>query len=362
MVRRSNHRSSGLQWAHALTLACPLFLAVLWVSLLSGCTSTPPLEPERKVISLSKDVLAGKSVLDVQRVDTDSDGQTEWVVFYRFDQVDERGPVAALIYDVVPDPITHLSMVYPYKLRIPQENYMAQVQPEVALVDVLAQSGGTVRKEVLFRTPEELSFFTLNPSGVNLPKDDPPLYRCVGFFRSRDGVSYDPDSRDVTVTSRAGYERSQLVTRHFYRPEADAYFITNTTTLVTPYRSEVDFPADIPSDILDTPYPEKIVLAFYKTIGRTDPQPGLIEYLSEQAGRELQEGKLKFGSPWPVGELQSAMVKELSYYATGDASQSAVVIVKVVFNRTTGERSALVEVRWTLIRVQNRWKIDYPHS
>lgn len=362
MVRRSKHRKRGIQLSTVFKPARVAMVIILLATPLGACGPSQPEEPPREVISLPKDVLPSKNVLDVVRKDTDTDGHEEWVVFYRFDQVGGGGPVAALIYDVVSDPSSLLPLAYPYKLRTPHEDYLAQGQPEVTLVDIVTESSGTERKEVLFKTANELVFFQVNGNLVNQPRDDPPLYRCIGFFRSRDGVSFNPENLEVAVTSRDEYERSQLVTRRYYKPAADGYFITGTTMLVSPFESAVDFPEGIPTDILGTPYPEKIVLAFYKTFGKADAKPTILEYLSAQAADEFMQGKLKYGSPWPLGELKWAVVKELSYYPTGDASQSAVVIVKVVFHRTTGEKSPLIEVRWTLIRVQNQWKMHYPES
>ena len=362
MVRRSKHRKMGRQQAIVFKLVLAAMLVALLASLLSACTPSEE-EPLPEIISLPEDVLYEKNVVGVQRVDTDSDQKEEWVVFYRFDRVENRGPVAALIYDVVVDPTLHLPVVYPHKLRTPHEDYLAQGPPEVHLVDVVPEpSDKPTRKEVLFQTGNELAFFRLTRDPGGPPTDIPPLYGCIGFFRSGDGVSFNEGNLVVTVTSRAGYERSQLVVRRFYKPEADGYFITDTTTLVSPFGSAVDFPAGIPEDILDTPYPEKIGLAFYQALGKADAEPPIEDYLSAQAAQEYREGKLDYGLPFPPEELESAVVKELGYYPTQDVSQSAVVIVKVLFHRTNGEKSRLIERRWTLIRVQNQWKMHYPDS
>jgi len=358
MARRNNRpnghiprRSVGNLWYRAV-------LALLLGALLAGCSEPAPVVPPEHMINVKTELLRDKTVVNVQRADTDSDGQAEWVVFYRFDQVGGQGPVAALIYDMVEDPASQLPIVYPYKLRTPNENYLAQVQPELNLVDLLPETGGIARKELLFKTGKELIFFRLNRDVPNQPSDDPPMYRCIGFFRSEGGVSFDPGTLEVAVTSLSGYERSQLVTRHFYRPEADGYFITGTTTLVSPYASAIDFPHGIPSDILDTPYPEKIVLAFYKHVGQDNSK--LAEYLTPQAAKELQEGKLNFGSPWPLDQVKFAVVQELGYYPTQDSSQSTVVTVKGFFRSKSEEKSPLASVRWTMVRVQNRWKMDFP--
>jgi hypothetical protein len=320
--------------------------------------------PPEEVIALGRDVLVGKSILGVERVDTDSDGVKEWLAFYRFDQVEDRGPVAALVYDVVFDAATQLPIVYPYKLRTPDQSYLAQAKPNVSLVDLVPEPGAIPRKELSFHTKSktDLVFFRLTRDPGPPPTDNPPLYRCIGFFRSPDGVAFDQDTLQVTVTSRAGLERSDLVRRYFYRPEADGYFITGTHTLVSPFAAAVDFPAGIPEDILDTPYAEKIVLAFYRTFGKTDPQPKHTDYLSSQAVTEFQASRLRYGSPFPISNIKFAVVKELSYYPTQDGTQATIVLAKVQFRSTGEELSTLTEVRWAMTRVDGRWKMDYPQS
>jgi len=345
----------------AARLACAAILPPLL--LLTACSTTPTPTPPAKTISFSEDIFArgflpGKTYLDIKREDTDSDGQLEWVVFYRFDQVGGGGPVAALIYDVVLDPESQLPIVYPYKLRTPDQNYLAQDIPELSLVDIVKEDSLT-RKELVFSTDTELVFFRLTRDPSGPPVDNPPLYRCIGFFRSDGGVRFNPENHRVTVTSRAGYERSQLVTRREFEPIADGYFLTNTTTLVSPVESRVDFPEGIPSTILDTPYPEKIVLAFYQTLGKSDAKPSLYEYLSTQAATELMQGKLRYGSPLPFTQIQRAIVQELSYYPTQEDSKAALVIAKVIFQPKEGAPSSLIEVRWRLIRVGTQWKMDY---
>lgn len=371
MMQSASHRNQPLRTI--LTIArlacCAIFSLAL---ILTACGTTPTPTPPAKTISFSEDIFArgllpGKTYLDIKREDTDSDGQLEWVVFYRFDQVDEGGPVAALIYDIVVDPESQLPIAYPYKLRTPDQNYLSKDIPQLSLVDIVSGSGSNDnRKELVFRTDTELVFFRVTRDPTGPPVDNPPLYRCIGFFRSDGGVSFNPETLQVTVTSRAGYERSQLVTRREYKPgtalEADGYFLTNTTTLVAPFESRVDFPEGIPAAILDTPYPEKIVLAFYQTLGKPDAKPTIYEYLSTQAATELAQGKLRYGAALHHDQIQRAIVQELRYYPTQEDSKTALVTVQVIFQPKTGQPSQPIEVSWRLIRVENRWKMDYAES
>ena len=360
MNQNASHPSAIVQQRSWRGLTLGPVLILLLCAALTACSNTPEKTPE-PTVNIGADVLSDKSVVAVQRVDTDSDGKLEWLVFYRFDQVGQQGPVAAMVYDVAAAP-GQLPVVFPYKLRTPNQTYLAQGVPKVDMVEVLPETGGTPRKELVFSTPMELAFFCVNGSGVNWPSDDPPLYRCIGFFRSDGGVVFDPNSLQVTVTSRAGYERSQLVTRYYYKaeltPDVEGYFITGTTTLVSPSGSQVDFAGGIPSDVLDTPYPEKTVLAFYRTLGNADAKPTILDYLTAQAATDLLGGKLKLGSPFPLDQIKFATVKELSYYPTQEDTSATQVNVKVVFTSAANKKSPLTEVHWRLIRDQNRWKMD----
>jgi hypothetical protein len=338
-----------------------LILSVLLCVLLTACVNTSSEKPPELVVNIPTDLLPDRAGVQIQRVDTDSDGKLEWLAFYRFDQVGESGPVAALIYDVAANS-GQLPVLYPYKLRTPNQSYLAQVVPKWAMMEIMPESGGPARKELVLSTDNDLAIFQANGNVINQPSDDPPLYRCIGFFGSDGGVVLDAESHQVAVTSRAGYERSQLVTRYYYAPQADGYFVTGTTTLVSPFGSAVDFPEGVPPAILDTPYPEKIVLAFYKTFGKADAKPTLLEYLTTQAGNELMAGRLRYGSPFPLDQVNYAVVKELGYFPTQDDSQATVVTVKVVFASKAGQKSSLTEIRWSLLRQENRWKIDFPQQ
>jgi hypothetical protein len=340
-----------------------LALCLLALVALSACARRAPQEPP-ELFDFTKDLGLGKDILAVQQVDTDTDKVTEWVVFYRFDKAGEGGPVAALIYDVVREPASQLPMVYPYKLRTPDQSYLAQDVPGLYRYDILKESSGTARNELVFATDRELAVFRLTRDPEVFATDNPPLYRCIGFFRN-DEVAFDPKTFVVTVTSRAGLERSQLVARSYYRPESsalmDGYFVTNTTTLPTPYESEVDFPEGaISAAVLDTPYPEKIVLAFYQTLGETKPPTDILYYLARQAATDFKEGRLKYGSPYPTEQVARAVVTELSYFATQDTDTVAHVRVNVIYHSKTGQQSSPIETHWRLVRTENRWKMDYP--
>lgn len=337
-----------------------LALCAILMGLLVACSDASSTEPRSETVSFRSDMGLGREILGVQRKDTDSDGADEWIVFYRFDQVGKGGPVAAIIYDAAMDTALQLPVLYPFKLRTPDQNYLAEVVPKVALVDILTEGGAKSLKELVFSTERELAIFRLSRDPAMPPTDSPPLYRCVGFFRS-DRVSFDPASFQVIVTSFAGFERSQLVTKRYFKPDnssnADGYFVADTTTLLNPYDYEVDFREPVNEKVLDTPYPEKILLAFYQSLGQAEAKPTAVEYLSSQAAVEFRAGRLHIGSPFSLDQVRRATVKRISYFPTQDTDTTARVIAEVVFTSRAGQQSNPVEVTWEVQRTDSRWKL-----
>ena len=337
-----------------------LALCLVLIGFLAACSQETPAEPRTEMVSFRSDMNLGKEILAVRREDTDSDGADEWLVFYRFDQVGTGGPVAAIIYDAAVDTALQLPVLYPFKLRIPDQSYLATEVPGVTLVNILTEGSGKALNELVFSTEHELAIFRLSRDPAMPPTDNPPLYRCVGFFRS-DRVSFDPVSFQVVVTSFAGFERSQLVTKRYYKPDnsasADGYFVAGTTALLSPYDYEVDFREPVNEKILDTPFPEKILLAFYQSLGQADAKPPAADYLSTQAAGEFRAGRLRFGSPFGQEQIKRATVKRISYFPTQESDTTARVIAEVVFTSRAGQQSNPIEVTWDLQRVENHWKL-----
>ena len=174
-------------------------------------------------------------------------------------------------------------------------------------------------------------------------------------------MTFDPTSFQVVVTSFAGFERSQLVTKRYFKPDnsasADGYFVAGTTTLLNPYDYEVDFREPVNEKVLDTPYPEKILLAFYKSLGQSDAKPTTADYLSSQAAGELRAGRLRIGSPFGLDQVRRATVKRISYFPTQDTDTTARVIAEVVFTSRAGQQSSPIEVTWVLQRTDSRWRL-----
>ncbi len=148
-------------------------------------------------------------VQDVENVDTDGDGQKEWVVFYRFDLTDGRSPYAGAIYDYDRgDP----PVLFPYRLVPPDRDYLSESAVSLKLDD-LVKLGETAPVPEVFvtgavdNTNTDLTIFRHVPNSLpwEFPRDEPRRYQVIGSFRGDGGVKYDASSKTVTVVNRAGY-------------------------------------------------------------------------------------------------------------------------------------------------------------
>ncbi len=205
------------------------------------------------------------AVRSVSRVDTDGDGFKEWVVFYAFDLQGVDDPLKGAIYD---SDRGNPPVIFPYQLRVPERDYLSDGAVDLDFATIPINSPRTVQ-ELLVKGENELSVFRFqadtNTELWQPPKDDPPRYQSIGFFRGNGGVTFDATTNYVNVVDRLD-ERSQLAT-HFvygYQTGSDSYFEnTGTKELADPLVESIDFYKNPPTDILNTEYPEKIVLAFY---------------------------------------------------------------------------------------------------
>ena len=214
-------------------------------------------------------------VSSVNRQDTDGDGFNEWVVFYHFDVQSGQSPILGAIYD---NDRGNPPIIFPYQLRPPDRDYLSEgVSPRLNFSQIDAEGP----QEIITQSSEEITIFKYNASRKSAewqpPKDNPPVYESIGFFRGSGGVSFDEQTKQVTVISRDAFERSQLVWRAIYAfdEELGSYFqpmqteaplespVPASPSLLPPIMETVDFFQSPPDDIFNTSFPEKIVLAFY---------------------------------------------------------------------------------------------------
>ena len=318
-------------------------------------------------------------VQEVDNVDTDGDGQKEWVVFYRFDLTDGRSPYAGAIYDYDRgDP----PVLFPYRLVPPDRDYLSESAVSLKQED-LVKLGETKPTPEVFVTGNaggidtDLTIFRhfQNSLPWEFPRDEPRRYQVIGSFRGDGGVKYDANSKTVTVLNRAGYDRSQIAVQTTYNlDEARGTFMSSADPkqLGAPASSQVVFAFGIPSDILDTPYPEKLVLGFYQTLAQK-PSPTIRpeDFLTGQALIEYGRGNLLyFGFADVSGDVTQVKVTQLSYAPQTEAfdasasvlgQQPRLLTVNVKFEAQKGASIAETPqpIKWVTTLVNGKWKIDH---
>ena len=318
-------------------------------------------------------------VQEVDYLDTDGDGQKEWVVFYRFDLADGRSPYAGAIYDSDRgDP----PVLFPYRLLPPDRDYLSEGNVSLKQDDLVKLGETSPTPEVFVYgaagdTTTDLNIFRHVPNSLpwEFPRDEPRRYQVIGSFRGDGGVKYDASSKMVTVLSREGYDRSQIAVQTTYSlDEARGTFMSaaDPKKLGAPASSEVVFAFGIPSDVLDTPYPEKLVLGFYKALAQKQSSTIKPEaFLTGQALIEYNRGNLLyFGFPDASVDMTKVKITRLSYAPQTEAFDASVTVlgqqprlltVKVKFAARKGAAAAETQqpIQWVTTLVNGKWKIDH---
>ncbi len=318
-------------------------------------------------------------VQDVENVDTDGDGEEEWVVLYRFDLTDGRSPYSGAVYDYDRgDP----PVIFPYRLVPPDRDYLSDSTISLKLDDVVKLGETTPVPEVFITgtagsTNTDLDIFRHVPNSLpwEVPRDEPRRYQVIGSFRGDGGVKYDATSKTVTVLNRGGYDRSQLAVQAVYRlDEARGTFMSaaDPKKLGAPASSQVVFTFGMPSDVLETPYPEKLVLGFYQTLAQKQSSTIKPEdFLTGQALIEYSRGNLLyFGFPDVSGDVAQVKVTQLSYAPQTEAFDASVTVlgqqprlltVSVSFESQVGASTAQTPrpIEWVTTLVNGKWKIDH---
>jgi hypothetical protein len=258
--------------------------------------------------------------------------------------------------------------------------------------------------EILVSDRQQLAIFHFeeNSEPWDFPRDAPPRYQPIGFFQGNIGataeaparaVTFNEQTKDVTVIDRNGFERSQLAVRSVYglNPVTNSYWDNmeplggdgeQSRLLAAPKVSTIDFFPSPPIDLLGTVYPEKIVLGFYtSTCGQADlticnNTAGDLDWQTEnfligEALNEFRNGNAGyFGLP-SFTDNQNISINLLRYYpqletdpdlrvtgqgrdvVTGEEPRFNRVDVGVVVDglvQTLRFEVALVEGEWKMVR------------
>lgn len=342
------------------------------------------------------------SVVSVIREDTDADGFQEWVVFYMFDKRAQNSPIHGAIYD---NDRGNPPVIFPYELQAPDRNYLSEQQvfgPNLTVQELATDHNGPNNSdmpELIIQGGNELTIFRHrnNSDFWDFPRDAPARYQAIGFFRSNGGVSINLNQGSsygrVTTIDRNGYERSQLAIRTIYGlvtgADGNQTYLNpipplggvGEPQLAAPIISTIDFFPAPPDEILNTPYPEKIVLAFYMlTCGGADDTLCLKaptvsgwqikDLLTGDALTALDGGNPAYFGLSSLSGNQNISVTQLRYYpgfetdadllesgggrdvVTGEQGQSNFVDISFT------AAGAPVEMRrYEMQLVQGQWKI-----
>lgn len=225
----------------------------------------------------------------VDRVDTDGDGFREWLVFYQSDPIQpsnwrqpcpDKSPRFGSIYD---NDRGEPAIIFPYALTPPLRDLLGEQGTRFETAEIVANRSDSDRpiEELLVYgrqggVENQLTIFKFqqNTRAWDTPTNDPPRYPAIGAFVGNGGVSFNPTTKRVTVRDRGPFERSQLVIKNVYELHGEANNETymsqpGAKTLHTPVESTIDFAFGPPSDIMNTEFPEKIVLAFYQSLDKS---------------------------------------------------------------------------------------------
>jgi hypothetical protein len=326
-------------------------------------------------------------VEQIKYIDTDADGEEEWVVFYQFDLTDGRSPYAGTVYDYDRgDP----PVVFPYQLLPPDRNYLSEGVVRLELADIVQVGEPQPEPELLVygeipsveeaggTTDTDLNIFRQIPNSFawELPRDEPRRYQVIGAFRGDGGVSIDSSTKDVTVINREDYDRSEISVQTVYALDENrgTYMsAANPQDLGAPISSEVVFTYGMPPDVLETPFPEKLVLGFYDMLPEKDPVVPSRDFLTGEALIEYDNNNLEYfgfgGVTGTWSDVKSVTVNWLgyapdteqinptvTYLGTEPGLQTAsVAFVARVANTNTGTPDPIF---WVTKVVNGKWKID----
>jgi len=319
-------------------------------------------------IDLKKILPPSLEATDIQRLDPVTGLQPQWLVLYKYDVTDRFSPISGVVYRTDRGGSNQPPVIFPYPLRPPDRDYLGSENVSVRVADVLlGQSGHELvveDKNANEFVTEVAIFHWHDPFSDEVWRAhnlDERYYECMGFFRTNGQVTVEIDR--VVVQELVG-DRSQLARFYEYKPdEKGSYLLVDGVTPKPPLTSWVGFAFGQAGAVLDSPYPEKIVLAFYSALG--GPLDILEDYLSEDGKKLLSTGLQGYGCPWSPGQVKKAVIHEITYFpgvesqVKAEEERQALVELQVQCESEKGETMPQdANVGWFVKREKGRWKLD----
>ena len=293
---------------------------LLWIGLslvVSGCGPLEALRQPDTRLDFTKILPESKRPQNVQLLDADGDEKNEWIVFYKFDLVEGAtgrrfSPIGGAVYnDDHGDP----PVVFPYQLQPPDRVYLGEQNCVAEVGDLITTNKGpellvnNFAEEGLVADLSVFHWYDHDKDDLSKkPSEERQGYECLGSFHGSGGITL--DSSRVIVKERTE-ERSQLSRKNVYDVRGSSYFQPGGRELWPPVEKSVEFTFGVPEDVAQSPYPEKIVLAFYLALGQNNPLAQT--YLSETSGLKNLVGSSNFGTAASGDRIQKVLVKRIIY-------------------------------------------------
>ena len=292
----------------------------------------------------------GWEYLNTYRLDPNRDGKLEWIIVYRFDLAEKKassGPMGAIIYQ--PDEESPPN-IRAHNLRPPDGDYLCECNCVFEMKSVLSGHEGD-ELVIKDRCNEEISRLTIFQWA-----SDAKAYVPRGHFID-DRIEID---QDVVTTTERVESRAQLVMVKTYHPDAGKTYYQSDSQTPMPYtREALDFCHGVPKDVCCSPYPEKVVLAFYKDY-KNDEKAST--YFSDSARQRTGSCDAReCGCTARRYEIDRVRVLKLDPGPDDTQDQDrATVDAWIVCDLKSGMTGESNHVRWDLVREDGRWRLDGP--
>jgi hypothetical protein len=279
------------------------------------------------------------------RLDTNRDTELEWMVLYRFDSpagaASSGGPIAGVVYQAA-----NQSGASPasYALRPRDGDYLCECTCTAAMEERLSELPGPelVVRDHCHSELTRLSIFYWDAAEET--------YQPKGHFNgSRITVELDR----VTVSQRLPH-RAQLALHQIYEARnGQTYYQPGGLGILTPPKYAWAFYYAEPSDVTASPYPEKVVLAFYNHYA----EAGGATYFTAAGWRDVERCLTgRCGCTSSPDEIHHVRVTDLQVVDEG--LDRAILNSSVVCERLNGTSEAETAVRWELVRDAGHWLLN----
>jgi tetratricopeptide (TPR) repeat protein len=283
------------------------------------------------------------------RLDANHDNQPEWIVLYRFDLPAEEQYDVAPIAGVVYQPGENASSLIPHRLLLSDDEYLCEHECAVTMDNILSGLPGDelIVYDSYNGKVTKLSIFAWNPTEET--------YRPQGHFS---GDHIQTEKNKVTVLQRLS-RRAQLALREIYEPRDNkSYYLSESLDiLLMPAQYELIFYGATPEDVTLSPYPEKVVLAFY---GHYADERQVSEYFTWEGWAEVDRCVSgACGCIVEPREIAHVWVRDLQFNEQKDSNSVSFDADIVCERRSNSDRfEPETTVRWTLVQLDGRWKLN----